>query len=185
MVTDPKLDDCPALAALAVIGGKWTTRILWLLRPGPMQFGALRRTQLHAAFRQGNRRGAYWRVGGHVKARQEGSVGYSEALATEVLAAIRTDLDGFSEAERAVLENHGYTLCAAALASYVPDLGHVVDAPAPRPPFPEWMDETRVRDALRGSGRRRLFGRRHRVPEPASPHALSPALRAEDPPPEP
>ncbi|MFQ6547016.1 winged helix-turn-helix transcriptional regulator [Aestuariibius sp. 2305UL40-4] len=45
MVTAPtdKLVDCPALAALSVISGKWTTRILWVLREGSCDFGALRR----------------------------------------------------------------------------------------------------------------------------------------------
>lgn len=43
MVTDPKLLHCPALVTIRLISGKWKTRILWLLRSGPMQFGALRR----------------------------------------------------------------------------------------------------------------------------------------------
>lgn len=46
-MTDPtddwKMAHCPALAALRLISGKWKTRILWLLRPGPRGFGELRR----------------------------------------------------------------------------------------------------------------------------------------------
>lgn len=47
-MTDPidddwKLEHCPALATLRLISGKWKTRILWLLRPGSMGFGELRR----------------------------------------------------------------------------------------------------------------------------------------------
>lgn len=38
-----KLEHCPALATLKLISGKWKTRILWLLRSGPMGFGTLRR----------------------------------------------------------------------------------------------------------------------------------------------
>lgn len=39
-----KLAHCPALATLKLISGKWKTRILWVLRPGPMGFGELRRS---------------------------------------------------------------------------------------------------------------------------------------------
>ena len=41
---DRKLFECPALAAIRVISGKWKTRILWLLRERPMHFGELRKT---------------------------------------------------------------------------------------------------------------------------------------------
>ncbi len=41
---DGKLFDCPALAAVRVISGKWKTRILWLLRERPYHFGDLRKT---------------------------------------------------------------------------------------------------------------------------------------------
>ena len=38
-----KLADCPALAAIRTISGKWKTRILWCLRDGERHFGELRR----------------------------------------------------------------------------------------------------------------------------------------------
>ncbi len=38
-----KIADCPALASLELISGKWKTRALWLLRDGPSTFGDLRR----------------------------------------------------------------------------------------------------------------------------------------------
>ena len=38
-----KIDDCPAMTTIKAISGKWKTRILWLLRPGEMQFNELRR----------------------------------------------------------------------------------------------------------------------------------------------
>ncbi len=39
MVTQAeKVTDCPALAALRVIAGKWKTRVLWLLRERPFGF---------------------------------------------------------------------------------------------------------------------------------------------------
>jgi NTE family protein len=88
--------------------------------------------------------------------------GYSEELAKSVIADIRTDLDAFSDAEAAVLENHGYLMADAAVRRHVEDL--LPQAPAPVPPLripqPDWMDEQRVRRALEGSGRRKIFGRR-------------------------
>jgi len=45
--------------------------------------------------------------------------GYSKELASGI-AAIRTDLDAFSDAEAAVLENHGYLMVDAALRRHFP-----------------------------------------------------------------
>lgn len=35
--------DCPVMATIQVMGGKWKPRILWRLRDGPATFGDLRR----------------------------------------------------------------------------------------------------------------------------------------------
>lgn len=35
--------DCPVMATIQVMGGKWKPRILWHLRQGPATFGELRR----------------------------------------------------------------------------------------------------------------------------------------------
>jgi NTE family protein len=133
------------------------------------QVGALRRVQLLAAFRRGRRRGAYWGIGGASAGYAGGAEGpgYSAALAAEVLAAVRTDLDGFSDAERAALENHGYARCEAALRTHLPELAP--EAVPLRLPFPEWTDELRVRHALRSSDRRRFFGRWFAPPRPSRP----------------
>jgi len=76
-----------------------------------------------------------------------------------VISEVRTDLDRFSEAEAAVLENHGYLLAEAAVKRWALSLvAH--DAPLCIP-HPTWMDESRVRKALAASHLRTLpFGRR-------------------------
>jgi NTE family protein len=103
--------------------------------------------------------GAYWGVTSSPARYGDGYAGYSKSLATDVIAKIRTDLDAFSDAEAAVLENHGYLLADAALREHAPALMQA-NAPAARAPHPEWMDEDRVRAALEDSSRRRIpFGR--------------------------
>jgi NTE family protein len=87
------------------------------------------------------------------------SGGYSKKLAIEVIGCIRTDLDAFSGAEAAVLENHGYSLADAGVSVHLqPPL-----RPEPYPPLtlphPEWADEEKVRDALKDSWRRTAWGR--------------------------
>jgi NTE family protein len=77
----------------------------------------------------------------------------------EAIATVRTDLDAFSDAEIAVIENHGYTLAAAAAATHLASLTGPGPAPPVVPPHPDWMEEARVRGALADSGRRKLLGR--------------------------
>jgi len=126
------------------------------------QSRALRKRWLIASLATGALQGAYWGVAS-APSRYDGPfAGYSKELAAEVIARIRTDLDGFSDAEAGVLENHGYLLAEAALQRHLPAL-----VPDGRPPavvpHPEWFPPTRtekeIREALRGSGRSRLKGR--------------------------
>jgi len=85
--------------------------------------------------------------------------GYHETLVEKRIAAVRTDLDAFGEAEQAVLENHGYLLADAALRERgLVNLGGIEGLP-PEPPHPRWMNEERVREALSGSSRRKVLGR--------------------------
>ena len=125
------------------------------------QVGAVRRRWLIAGFLTGEFEGTYWgnaSVAAHY--RRNPPAGYSEALVDEVLSEIRTDMDAFSEAEQKVLENHGYILADVAVRQHVADLAAPGAAPF-RVPFPAWMDEMTVREALRGSHKRKLpFGRR-------------------------
>src|SRR5215211_458999 len=95
-----------------------------------------------------------WEIGASVEPR-----GYRPALVRETIAAVRTDLDAFGEAEQAVLENHGYLLVDAALrARGLLNLNGIEGLP-PEPPHPRWMAEERVREALAESSRRKVVGR--------------------------
>lgn len=121
------------------------------------QAHAIRLRWLMSSFEAGQFKGAYWGLRSATTSYDpDARGGYSKELATEVIARIRTDLDAFSAAEAAVLENHGYWLVDAALRRHVRELIPAEPPPA-RAPYPEWMDEDRVRTALRCSSRRRLF----------------------------
>lgn len=93
--------------------------------------------------------GTYW---GTVSDRSEyipgDQTGYSPEVA-RLIANIRTDLDAFSGAEAAVLENHGYLLADVALKVHVPALYN--EAIAPTIPHPNWMNEPEVKAALKDS----------------------------------
>ena len=119
---------------------------------------ALRKRWLISNFLGGTMSGAYWGIASAVGNYASDGAGYSKALAGEVIAAVRTDLDAFSTAEMAVLENHGYTLAAAAIATHLGDLT-APGAPAATAPHPEWLDEARVRAALANSWKRKVLGR--------------------------
>jgi hypothetical protein len=106
-----------------------------------------------------------------------GAGGYEPELVRETIAAVRTDLDAFGEAERAVLENHGYLLADAALRRRGMSNSGGVEAGPAEPPHPRWMAPGRVRDGLASSDRQTLVGRLRprragrveRVPERAAP----------------
>ena len=117
---------------------------------------AVRKRWLISNFVSGQMKGTYWGIGGTV-AEYGFEGGYSEDVTRNFIAAIRTDLDSFSDAEACVLENHGYALADAAIRKHVPEL-----LPKPVPdlniPHREWTDEEKVRMALKDSGKRTLLG---------------------------
>jgi NTE family protein len=130
------------------------------------QAGALRRRYLIADFKRSERAGTYWGIDSaperYVKdlpqeQRHSIPVGYSKSLATARIASIRTDLDAFSDAEIAVLENHGYCLADIALRAHAPSL-ITIHAPFV-PPHPDWMDEGVVFEVLRHSSKRSRLAR--------------------------
>jgi len=135
------------------------TRLLWRLNRYTELLGnaalALRKRWLIASFVAGRKRGAYWGLGSRPD-ESDRSAGYSSPLVRSAIARVRTDLDAFTLAESAVLENHGYLACAAAVARHLPDLGGAASVRAPRP---EWLDPDRAERALARSHERTLLGR--------------------------
>lgn len=126
---------------------------------------ALRKRWLMEQFRTGDLRGAYWGIGSPVahywdrrsNPDRNPHAGYDASLVEEVIAEIRTDMDAFSEAEAAVLQNHGYLLAEAALRQHADWLA---DGTPLRVPYGDWLDEAAIRAALKNSARRKLpFGR--------------------------
>ena len=121
------------------------------------QARALRKRWLVSSFITGALEGTYWGIGSAPSTYGRADApGYSSALAEQVIAQVRTDLDEFSDGEAAVLENHGYLLADAAIRRHAPRLLGS-DVPPIAIPHLEWMDEARVRAALRDSARRRLL----------------------------
>jgi Patatin-like phospholipase len=85
--------------------------------------------------------------------------GYPPEFVASTIAAVRTDLDAFAEAEQAILENHGYLLADAALRERGLAGSGGVEGLPPEPPHPRWMNEERVRGALAAGPRRKMVGR--------------------------
>jgi NTE family protein len=118
---------------------------------------ALRKRWLISNFVASQMNGAYWGIGS--TAYDYGiQQGYTNDLVKKFIAAIRTDLDSFSDAEASVLENHGYWLADAAIRKHVPEL-LPANIPSLRVPYPDWAGpEDKVRQALAESNKRSLLG---------------------------
>ncbi len=124
------------------------------------QVAALRKRWLVSNFIAGTLRGTYWGVATAVESyEQAGFPGYSRKLVEDRIASVRTDLDAFSPAEMDVLENHGYTLAAVAVARYAPELVRIDPPPPSAPPHRGSMNEAAVRKGLAESATRTLLGR--------------------------
>ena len=122
------------------------------------QAGALRRRWLVAGLNKKHLHGAYWGINGVAQFPADAvAQAYDKQLVSEVIARVRTDLDSFSAAEQAVLENHGYLLTTAALERRWEAFG-LAAAPL-QVPHPEWLEPSAVRAALRESALRKVWGR--------------------------
>lgn len=120
----------------------------------------VRKRWLIANFVLGVLDGAYWGIGSFPSS-YGSKAGYPDRLIEEIISQVRIDLDEFSTAEIAVLENHGYFMADIALSRHLRELlGD--EPPAPRPPHPDWVDEQKVRAALAESAKTKLFRRRGR-----------------------
>lgn len=98
--------------------------------------------------------GTYWATGGtRIEYDKADTSGYSAAVAT-MISHIRTDLDTFSQAEAAILENHGYLMADIALKVHAKNFWR--PTPPAQPPYPEWMDEAKARAALADSSKQHL-----------------------------
>jgi NTE family protein len=123
------------------------------------QAGAVRKRLLIAQFEARKRHGAYWGVGSAVcRYKPDATPGYDKEFATNTIARIRTDLDAFSEAEFAVLVNHGYLLADIAIEVHAPQL--IAQHTTKRVPYPVWLDERLASQALKSSDERWWLGRR-------------------------
>lgn len=121
------------------------------------QAGALRKRLLIDQFQTKVKEGAYWGIGSAVcRYRPDATPGYSKEFATGIIAPIRTDMDAFSDAEIAVLINHGYLLADIALAVHAPQL--IAHATEKRIPYREWLNEGKAGDALKHSAKRMCWG---------------------------
>ena len=116
---------------------------------------ALRKRWLISNFLSGELDGTYWGIGS--AASHYAASGYSERVVDAVISEVRTDLDAFSDAEQAVLQNHGYLMADAAIQRHAKDLVRIPGAP--KVPYPAWMDERAVEAALANSHVQRLLGR--------------------------
>jgi len=120
----------------------------------------LRLERLSHAFSSQEVAGSYWSIGDGRD--DEGSeAGYSRALAQEMIATVRTQLDAFSQPERHVLENHGYLVTDAALKRQAPDLTRVQCLPVA--PWGDALSAEFVKNHLRdsrniSSGLRAIYG---------------------------
>lgn len=122
------------------------------------QSGALRKRALIKQYIAGERHGCYWGIGSAVRRyRADAADGYEKEFAAGAIARIRTDMDAFSEAEIAILENHGYLLADIATEVHTPGL--IAVPTAKNIPYPEWMDAQRASASLSESHERRWFGR--------------------------
>jgi NTE family protein len=124
-----------------------TLRILGIATNGGQ---SVRSRWLHASYARGVLGGTSWALDTVVE-------GCYPRETTELVNAVRTDLDAFSTAEQHVLERHGYLVADAQVRAHCPELV-TRDAPAV-PPHQDVADPAVASAALADSARRGLLGR--------------------------
>jgi NTE family protein len=111
---------------------------------------SVRSRWLHAGYARGVLTGTSWALDTVVD-------GCYPRGTTELINAVRTDLDAFSRAEQHILERHGYLVADAQVRTHCPEL-ITQDSPA-TPPHDEVADPGVASAALVDSAKRRLLGR--------------------------
>ena len=124
-----------------------TLRILGIATNGGQ---SVRSRWLQASYARGVLHGTSWALDTVVD-------GCYPRQTTELINAVRTDLDAFSTAEQHVLERHGYLIADAQVRTHCPEL--VTRDVPPDPPHPEVADPAVASAALADSAKRRLLGR--------------------------
>jgi NTE family protein len=121
------------------------------------QASSLRRRWLIASFARRILTGTYWSLGNTPPPGWRGDQ-YSRETVEKFIVPIRTDLDAFSEAEIAVLENQGYLAADRTIRTWAAVLV-LRDSPAVVPHL-DWLeDKKRIRNSLQDSHMRTLIGR--------------------------
>jgi NTE family protein len=151
-------DAAPSFKPDPKIGWLWNA-----LRQGVIlleQATDARKRWLVANFIEEKMKGAYWGI-----ASRPASYGldpapdaYTYPFIRDFIAPVRIDLDVFTPGEIAVLENHGYLMAEIAVRKHESAL---VEGTWPElaVPHPEWLDEVRAGNALRSSGKTKIFFR--------------------------
>ncbi|HVI24648.1 MAG TPA: patatin-like phospholipase family protein [Xanthomonadaceae bacterium] len=127
-------------------GNSWLFRLRRYTEVVTNQARSLRKRLFFGQRAHGDYDGAYWGLNGAPVP----AGGYPQELIESVIGRCRTDLDAFSDAEFAILVNHGYWMCTDAMRFRL-------DADAPTAwPYPDYRDAAIVRRAMRNSHRRFL-----------------------------
>lgn len=120
------------------------------------QSSALRKRWLIGQYRATALQGTYWGIGSEVEDYElPGAQGYPRSV-VPLFKDIRTDLDRFTEGERACLENHGYALAEVALRKWVASLISAKAAPF-KWPWPIFATEGAAQKALQESQERGII----------------------------
>jgi NTE family protein len=151
-------DAAPSFKPDPDVGWLWSA-----LRQGVIlleQATEVRKRWLVANFIEGTMKGAYWGISSRSASYELDPPpdAYSYPLIRDFIAPIRIDLDVFAPGEIAVLENHGYLMAEIALARHG---SYLVEGKRPEAavPHPDWLNEVKAANALRESGKTRIFFR--------------------------
>ena len=143
----------------------WSQALTWALERSAAviisQMNEMQKRWLVTLWQAKQRDGTFWSVGGAADNYPHDPVvhptGYAADVALQCIAPIRLKYDAFTDAEAAILENHGYTLADMAVRTHARQLL----PPHPQPlgvPRPHWLDNRLAREALRNSDSSSLGG---------------------------